>query len=961
MVSYKTEKASPFHRSHTFTTSMAEEPEPLAPDIKPKKPSRRRKSRHGGSQYILPKGLGGPMSSKHGGAPIDQNEISLAAYLGLKGTLELRQLIFSLPVLKYAPVLRRCSPSDLKKVFQHLRTPDDLQDLASPDNIEALFNIDIDKFALGEQTLDDQHKHRFIATILYHAYELFTHSSSCGPSSYEEDLNVVINKIPRVDGFDIPCVGLEQLSLPNLTASDNVTEPHCERFRRLWHLFAYVNRRLQAKKMGNRQWPQFAKCLQQARKSGFLEEDNKSVTDHDIPSWMKTRESDPADVTNSPAATQAAQVGPNDTPILRPTSTHLNCVQDAAATFLPHVPDSKSIKEFIAESRLALPNQQDQSVQDGPRCLNGAYSKRIETTISYFGDVEKLLDFLVSQLDLQRWHLVIGDIWFCAKPSHMVKFTENNLASLNGDENGIYPIYSSNRNIDTAWSKALSAAEVSLCNGLSHTIFFTLKSFPIAESYPHFADFSDVQSLLAGVRAESMNRDNNKSILKGTEAICETGTTEVALSDSNRFTKLMERDIRLFVQKVESRSKGKQLPPAGHWTTEDRDLNLAPEQKRHFFRVPGIERAFNLKVRQERLDWQRSMIETALKSLDHMARRKHNDRQPQLSRDLATQDHLESLSRADLEISIAKDPADPEKDRQEIEAIDALITSSGDCIGPPVNTSAEFLFCQEIAGSDPLPRFTCSLAPNPPGLSLMAHQVTGAVGMLLSLFQDMPNLSHLEDLPLRQQRLHAAARIELEMNRFPTMGHVVADATGMGKTIQTIITLDVAFKVLDGRPEEERIPSIILTSSPAVARQWVDQIAVMHPEWKLITDRGNPSDNIHVLKTNDAWSKSWPSKLGWVWSKQVDDRGNDPRRVVIIMAYSTWARRTLQTRKVDGKDELFSTFASKSRDFEILICDEAHRLKQRTTTWFKAANLIVTRRVLLLTATPCLNDPKVCL
>ncbi|KAK1534375.1 uncharacterized protein CCOS01_03127 [Colletotrichum costaricense] len=116
----------------------------------------------------------------------------------------------------------------------------------------------------------------------------------------------------------------------------------------------------------------------------------------------------------------------------------------------------------------------------------------------------------------------------------MVKFAGNNLASLDGNENGIYPIYSSNPNSETAWSKALSAAEVSSDNDLSHTIFFTSKTFPIGERYPNFADFTDVRGLLAGVRVESMDRDINKSILKITEAICETGTTEVALRDTDR-------------------------------------------------------------------------------------------------------------------------------------------------------------------------------------------------------------------------------------------------------------------------------------------------------------------------------------------------------------------------------------------------------------------------------------------
>ncbi|KAI3552385.1 hypothetical protein CSPX01_00134, partial [Colletotrichum filicis] len=260
-------------------------------------------------------------------------------------------------------------------------------------------------------------------------------------------------------------------------------------------------------------------------------------------------------------------------------------------------------------------------------------------------------------------------------PSHIVKFAGNNLASLDGNENGIYPIYSSNPNSETAWSKALSAAEVSSDNDLSHTIFFTSKTFPIGERYPNFADFTDVRGLLAGFRVESMDRDINKSILKITEAICETGTTEVALRDTDR-------------------AQG------------PRRLSRHGQEAEH---------------------------------------------------------HLD--------------------------------------IGP----------------------------------------------------------CHHETM---------------------------------------------------------------------------------------------------VLKKKDDWVDNWLSMLQWVWSKRIDDEGNDPRRVILIMPYRSWARKTLMTKEENDKVTHSSSFASQSRDFGVLICDEAHRLKERSTVSFKAVSLIAASRVLVLTATPCLNDPK---
>lgn len=58
----------------------------------------------------------------------------------------------------------------------------------------------------------------------------------------------------------------------------------------------------------------------------------------------------------------------------------------------------------------------------------------------------------------------------------------------------------------------------------------------------------------------------------------------------------------------------------------------------------------------------------------------------------------------------------------------------------------------------------------------------------------------------------------------------------------------IAHKVLDGFPDMDRKLSIILTSAHAITRQWVDDIARMHPGLMINTDRGDTSDNIKVLR-----------------------------------------------------------------------------------------------------------------
>ncbi|KXH39333.1 hypothetical protein CSAL01_12882 [Colletotrichum salicis] len=212
---------------------------------------------------------------------------------------------------------------------------------------------------------------------------------------------------------------------------------------------------------------------------------------------MRPEKSDAANVTPSPVATEKDQGPPDDTP-RRCVSTIIECAQETATSFLPHVRRGSFIKEFA--------------------------------------------------------------------------------------------------------SKALSAAEVSLCNGLSHTLFLTLKTWPIGEPYPYFADLSAVQGLLASIKATSVVRDIERGILKVTGASCETGTTEVASNDTHLFVSRLKKKARLSVLKVQSGCQGKGLPSAGHRTTKDGNLGLSSEEKRNFFAVPGIERTFDLRVRRELRD-----------------------------------------------------------------------------------------------------------------------------------------------------------------------------------------------------------------------------------------------------------------------------------------------------------------------------------------------------------------------
>ncbi|KAL0940385.1 uncharacterized protein CTRU02_203148 [Colletotrichum truncatum] len=113
--------------------------------------------------------------------------------------------------------------------------------------------------------------------------------------------------------------------------------------------------------------------------------------------------------------------------------------------------------------------------------------------------------------------------------------------------------------------------------------------------------------------------------------------------------------------------------------------------------------------------------------------------------------------------------------------------------------------------------------------------------------ESIPDFSQHANTAL-QKNLYSGDSEALEPYHYPTKSIFVADTTGLGKT-----------------RHNNRRPSIVFSPTLTVAKQWVDEIHKMFPDWLVISDFGNSiPDNMFVMKKPEYWKGDWPNELAWV-------------------------------------------------------------------------------------------------
>lgn len=157
------------------------------------------------------------------------------------------------------------------------------------------------------------------------------------------------------------------------------------------------------------------------------------------------------------------------------------------------------------------------------------------------------------------------------------------------------------------------------------------------------------------------------------------------------------------------------------------------------------------------------------------------------------------------------------------------------------------------------------------------------------------------DLPYQRE---GAIKLMRDMNSTA----LLADEVGLGKTITT------SFVIKEGIVRGFIKKCLILTP-PSLVNQWVEEL---HDKFEL---------DFHIIENADDWTK-----------------------------YNFCIASIDRVKIYDREKSEFRHHNAHNVDWDLVIVDEAHKLKERTTVRWKFVDRLQKKRFLLLTATPFQND-----
>ena len=156
------------------------------------------------------------------------------------------------------------------------------------------------------------------------------------------------------------------------------------------------------------------------------------------------------------------------------------------------------------------------------------------------------------------------------------------------------------------------------------------------------------------------------------------------------------------------------------------------------------------------------------------------------------------------------------------------------------------------------------------------------------------------------------------------MNGVLADDMGLGKTVQTIAFLGY-LKLTRSAPAKARPHLLVVPASTLV--NWENEFARFCPSLNVFLYHGNQAER---------------SEMRYVLRSQVEKGSID----VLLSTY------TIFERESGADDRKFL----QSLSFEYLVLDEAHSIKNSSSSRFQQLNRIRTKHRLLLSGTPVQND-----
>lgn len=160
----------------------------------------------------------------------------------------------------------------------------------------------------------------------------------------------------------------------------------------------------------------------------------------------------------------------------------------------------------------------------------------------------------------------------------------------------------------------------------------------------------------------------------------------------------------------------------------------------------------------------------------------------------------------------------------------------------------------------------------------------------------------------------------------PPVNGVLADDMGLGKTIQTIAFLGWLKANNQMRGNFERLPHLIVVPASTLSN-WEKELARHLPDFEIASYHGSVNDRTDLRR--DLRNK-------------IDQGAMD----IILTTYSIFEKEAC------GADRAFM----KNRNFDYIVLDEAHCLKNSSSSRFMYLNQITPKHRLLLSGTPVQNN-----
>lgn len=207
-------------------------------------------------------------------------------------------------------------------------------------------------------------------------------------------------------------------------------------------------------------------------------------------------------------------------------------------------------------------------------------------------------------------------------------------------------------------------------------------------------------------------------------------------------------------------------------------------------------------------------------------------------------------------------------------------------------------------------------------------------------------------------------------------GHLNADQTGLGKTISELFALSWMAKYcyqLDKNGARIYLPTLINVPKQ-VAGQWIDEIIDYFPNLDLVISAGETKKTFgpllakRVVKSSAVIKRfpraGAPLRFANTDIEAVLDKTNPKAAFAVwLSTYETFNKRHGWTKlipnpttgKVD-RDEYRHNWQNK---FRIIICDEAHKIRNVDTMSWEMMKQCNAEYTWLMTATPIVNDSTV--